>query len=118
MSWIHFRTERRWSGGNTKIVASLARNELYIGSVLREAGFDTSLKYDLYFDADRRRIGLKPSSKGFKCFLSEHNGPRFRVSRFVERFGLQGNHQIMDYEREGDMWVLMLPPRPKPDGTK
>lgn len=107
-NWVYFDVSERWSGPNPKSVASLARNELYIGRLLIEAGFDISRHYWLFFDEDGGRIGLKPMPKGFKCYVSSKNGPRFRVSAFCERFNLKGHYTVDDFTFEDQMWVLPL----------
>jgi hypothetical protein len=94
-----------------RIIASLNGTakvpRLSIGKVLTNAGFDVAARYDVYFDADTRRLGLKMSDTGFRL-MTGTGGTYFTFTSVCRYYKLNKRYTVASFEREGDMWVLPL----------
>jgi hypothetical protein len=81
--------------------------KLYLGSLLRERGFDVEKKYTLLWDAETLELGLEPSENGFKVFEG-HKLYAISAGAFCRRFGIKDRLEAILVSELGNTWILRM----------
>ena len=98
-------------GKHNPVIASLTVHPnglLNIGKKLKDAGFDTTLRYKPLFDKDKFFIGLCPDENGYKVTKHSPRVDVMRIRKFCEHFNITGKFRVKSFEKDGDIWVLPL----------
>lgn len=110
-NWEVYKKAQGKRGGR-KIWASLNATKrpylLLIGKLLKNAGFEVSLRYEILFDRNSFSIGLRASEDGLVLTRFGTGATGLRLPTFCKYFEINGRFTVESVDRDGDIWILPL----------